>query len=59
VLVCAVSASEIDANKKEKALELLENADFGLSAQVLQKFYVFSDLATSGDVQEPPARPYG
>jgi len=40
VLVYAVSAAPSDAAKKEKALELIERADFGLSAQVLQEFYV-------------------
>ena len=40
VLVYAVSAAPCDAAKKEKALELIERADFGLSAQVLQEFYV-------------------
>lgn len=40
VLVYAVSAAPADAAKKEKALELIESADFGLSAQVLQEFYV-------------------
>ena len=40
ILVYAVSAAPADAAKKEKALELIERADFGLSAQVLQEFYV-------------------
>ena len=40
VLVYAVSSAPTDAAKKEKALELIERADFGLSAQVLQEFYV-------------------
>ena len=40
VLVYAVSAAPADSAKKEKALELIERADFGLSAQVLQEFYV-------------------
>ncbi len=40
VLVYAVSAAPSDAAKKEMALELIERADFGLSAQVLQEFYV-------------------
>ena len=40
VLVYAVSAAPSDAAKKEKALELIERADFGLSSQVLQEFYV-------------------
>lgn len=40
VLVYAVSAAREDAPKKATALELIRRADFGLSAQVLQEFYV-------------------
>ena len=40
VLIHAVSSSPSQSKKKEKALELIEHADFGLSAQVLQEFYV-------------------
>ena len=40
VLIYAVSSSPAEAAKKEKALELIEYTDFGLSAQVLQEFYV-------------------
>jgi predicted nucleic acid-binding protein len=40
VLIYAVSSSPAEATKKEKALELIERTDFGLSAQVLQEFYV-------------------
>ena len=40
VLVYAVSAAREDAVRKERALELVARADFGLSAQVLQEFYV-------------------
>jgi predicted nucleic acid-binding protein len=40
VLIYAVSCAPSEADKKEKALELIEHADFGLSAQVLQEFYV-------------------
>jgi predicted nucleic acid-binding protein len=40
VLVYAVSAAEADTEKRRKALDLIETADFGLSAQVLQEFYV-------------------
>jgi predicted nucleic acid-binding protein len=40
VLVYAVSAAREDAAGKKRALELIEHADFGLSAQVLQEFYV-------------------
>ena len=40
VLTYAVSSDPAEAPKKEKALDLIENTDFGLSAQVLQEFYV-------------------
>jgi len=40
VLVYAVSSAPGETAKKEKALELIEHADFGLSSQVLQEFYV-------------------
>jgi predicted nucleic acid-binding protein len=40
VLIYAVSSSPAESVKKEKALELISHADFGLSAQVLQEVYV-------------------
>lgn len=40
VLVYGVSSDPAEAPKKEKALALIESTDFGLSAQVLQEFYV-------------------
>lgn len=40
VLVYAVSSAPADATKKAKALDLIERSHFGLSAQVLQEFYV-------------------
>lgn len=40
VLVYGVSSDPAEALKKDKALALIENTDFGLSAQVLQEFYV-------------------
>lgn len=40
VLVYAVSSDPAEAGKKEKALALIENTDFGVSAQVLQEFSV-------------------
>jgi len=40
ILVYAVSSAEADAAKRAKALVLVQEADFGLSAQVLQEFYV-------------------
>ena len=40
VLVYAASSAKADAVKREKALKLVQESDFGLSAQVLQEFYV-------------------
>lgn len=40
VLVYAVDNDPSGLAKKKAAMELLEHADFGLSAQVLQEFYV-------------------
>jgi len=40
VLVYAASSSRVDAPKRARALQLIEESDFGLSAQVLQEFYV-------------------
>ena len=40
ILVYAVSSAEADAAKSAKALDLVQRSDFGLSAQVLQEFYV-------------------
>lgn len=40
ILVYAVSALEEDAAKKARSLDLIQTADFGLSSQVLQEFWV-------------------
>lgn len=40
VLVYAVSSAPAEASKSARARELLRDVDFGLSAQVLQEFYV-------------------
>lgn len=40
VLIYAVSSDPAESPKKERALALIEHTDFGLSAQVLQEFYV-------------------
>ena len=40
VLVYAVSSAEGDAARRTKAFDLVQQANFGLSAQVLQEFYV-------------------
>jgi predicted nucleic acid-binding protein len=40
ILVYCVSSAPSEAAKKARAIELIATADFGLSAQVLQEFYV-------------------
>lgn len=40
VLVYAVSGAPREAAKTARALELIDTTDFGISAQVLQEFYV-------------------
>ncbi len=40
VLVYAASASRSEAAKRQRALQLVQESAFGLSAQVLQEFYV-------------------
>jgi len=40
ILVYAASGAEADTPKSTKALGIVQHADFGLSAQVLQEFYV-------------------
>ena len=40
VLIYAVSSAPAEARKKERTLDLISHVDFGLSAQVLQEFYV-------------------
>ena len=40
VLVYAVAGRGAEETKRKRAVELIESEDFGLSAQVLQEFYV-------------------
>jgi predicted nucleic acid-binding protein len=40
VLVYATAGRGTEEEKRKRALELIESKDFGLSAQVLQEFYV-------------------
>jgi predicted nucleic acid-binding protein len=40
VLVHAVSSAPMEAGRKRQALALLQRTDFGLSAEVLQEFFV-------------------
>lgn len=40
ILVYAVDATPANSGKRARALELIEEADFGLSTQVMQEFYV-------------------
>jgi predicted nucleic acid-binding protein len=49
VLVYAVSAAKEDATRREGALDLVARADFGVSAQVLQEFYV----TVTGRIRKP------
>jgi predicted nucleic acid-binding protein len=40
ILVHAVSSAPAEAARKRKAIELIKRADFGLSASILEEFYV-------------------
>jgi predicted nucleic acid-binding protein len=40
ILIYAAAGREQEEVKRQRALELIENENFGLSAQVLQEFYV-------------------
>jgi predicted nucleic acid-binding protein len=40
ILVYAISSAKGEVRKRTKALDLVQQSDFGLSAQVLQEFYV-------------------
>ena len=40
ILVYAISALDEDSPKKARALDLIQTADFGISSQVLQEFWV-------------------
>ena len=40
ILVYAISALDEDSFKKARALDLIQTADFGISSQVLQEFWV-------------------
>ncbi len=40
ILVYAVAGRGAEEAKRKRAVELIENEDFGLSAQLLQEFYV-------------------
>ena len=52
VLVYAVDATPANVSKKQAAVALIESTDFGLSAQVLQEFYV--TVTRKLQVQLPP-----
>jgi predicted nucleic acid-binding protein len=53
VLVYACSSAEEDAPKRARAIELIEDGEFGTSAQVLQEFYV--SVTRKIRVPMPPA----
>jgi len=40
VIVYAAAGRGVESAKRERALDLIETREFGLSAQVLQEFYV-------------------
>jgi predicted nucleic acid-binding protein len=40
ILVYAASSDPLESDKRETALDLIENEEFALSAQVLQEFFV-------------------
>ena len=40
VIVYAATGRGVEDRKRERALDLIETCEFGLSAQVLQEFYV-------------------
>lgn len=40
ILVYAVDSASVNSEKNATALELIEKADFGLSTQIMQEFYV-------------------
>lgn len=52
VLVYAAAGHGQEAEKQQRALQLIESTDFGLSAQVLQEFYV--TVVRKVDVPLPP-----
>ncbi|MGF1531804.1 MAG: PIN domain-containing protein [Puniceicoccaceae bacterium] len=49
ILIYAVDGSEAGTGKKAAALRLIEREEFGLSAQVLQEFYV----TVTGKLKQP------
>lgn len=53
VLVYAAAGRGADDWKRRRALDLIESADFGTSAQVLQEFYVV--VTRKAHVAMPPA----
>jgi predicted nucleic acid-binding protein len=55
VLLYAVSHSPAEADKKEKALQLLEREDFGVSMQVVQEFYVNATHLAKGTLSREEA----
>jgi len=51
VLVYAAAGRECEERKRARAVQLIESTDFGLSAQVLQEFYV----VVTRKIQQPLA----
>ena len=40
ILVYAVDSTPVNSGKSKRAVDLIEKSDFGLSAQIMQEFYV-------------------
>ncbi|MBE7502679.1 MAG: PIN domain-containing protein [Verrucomicrobiales bacterium] len=55
VLLYAVSDSPAEADKKEKALQLLEREDFAVSMQVVQEFYANATHLVKGTISSEEA----
>lgn len=55
VLLYAVSNSPAEAAKKEKALQLLEREEFGVSMQVVQEFYANATNLVKGCISSEEA----
>ncbi len=59
VLVYAAAGRGAEEAKRKRALELIETEDFGLSAQVLQEFYVTVTRKVAAPLSAEEAIEYG
>lgn len=55
ILVYAAAGREGEEAKRERALELIETVEFGISAQVLQEFYVTVTRKLEAPMSPPKA----